>query len=104
MTIETTPSLEEATTITIGYFNVEVWPSKYSDPNNLPLSRRELEALYFFSSGLSGLQVADRMSVSPHTVDTYKRRFFEKLGVDSIVQASSIDIAVACGGSVTKNS
>lgn len=95
---------DEITQIKIGNYVIDVSRAAYRDPNKLPLSGRELDALYWSSLGLTGSEIARKMNVSRHTVDTYKRRIFEKLGVKTIAQASAIALAVACGGNVTKAS
>lgn len=41
------------------------------------LSQRESEALQAFAEGLSIQDVADRMSISPETVNTYKKKILE---------------------------
>ena len=94
----------EASHMRIGEYLVKVYPTYYNDPSKLPLSMRELDVLYWFSAGLRGPAVAKKIGVSPHTVDTYKRRVFEKLGVGTIAQASALAMAIATGADVTKNS
>jgi len=47
------------------------------------LSDRELEVFQMTGQGLDTVQVADRLKVSPKTVETYKARIKEKLGLDS---------------------
>jgi DNA-binding NarL/FixJ family response regulator len=45
------------------------------------LSEREEQVLRQISSGLTHGQIATRMGISPHTVDTYVKRIRSKLGV-----------------------
>jgi len=47
------------------------------------LSRRELELVLYTAQGLGTLAVAQRLSLSPKTVSTYRRRVYDKLGVDN---------------------
>ncbi len=47
------------------------------------LSRRELELVLYTARGLGTLAVAQRLSLSPKTVSTYRRRVYDKLGVDN---------------------
>lgn len=50
-----------------------------------PFTKREIELVKLLSSGLSSKQLADRLSISPHTVDTHRRNMLKKCGVtDSI--------------------
>lgn len=51
----------------------------------LKLSERETEFLKFSCSELTYKEIADRMYVSPRTVDGYRDALFEKLGVKSRV-------------------
>ncbi|MFI5776796.1 response regulator transcription factor [Nocardia sp. NPDC051570] len=46
-----------------------------------PLSGREVQVLRQIAQGLTHGQVAARLGISPHTVDTYVRRIRSKLGV-----------------------
>lgn len=47
------------------------------------LSRRELELVLYTAQGMGTLAVAQRLSLSPKTVSTYRRRVYDKLGVDN---------------------
>lgn len=47
------------------------------------LSDRELEVFRLTGQGLDTVQVAERLSVSPKTVETYKARIKDKLGLES---------------------
>ncbi len=52
----------------------------------LKLPLRELQVCQALSRGESALQLAQRLSVSPKTVQTYRYRIFRKLNVKSDVQ------------------
>jgi DNA-binding NarL/FixJ family response regulator len=52
------------------------------------LSDRELETFQLMGHGLSTVQIADRMCLSPKTVETYRARVKEKLGVESMPELS----------------
>ena len=41
-------------------------------------TKRELEVLEYLEEGLPSKLIADKMSISPHTVDTYRRRMLAK--------------------------
>jgi DNA-binding NarL/FixJ family response regulator len=45
------------------------------------LSDREIQVMEFLRSGMSNMQIAEQMGISPKTVGTYKARLMEKLGV-----------------------
>jgi DNA-binding NarL/FixJ family response regulator len=47
------------------------------------LSDRELEVFRLFGLGLDTQQIAERLHLSPKTVETYRGRIKQKLGVDS---------------------
>jgi DNA-binding NarL/FixJ family response regulator len=47
------------------------------------LSNRELEVFQLTGQGLDTVQVAEKLRVSPKTVETYKARIKEKLGLNS---------------------
>ncbi len=47
------------------------------------LSEREKEILQLMVSGLIKKEIADRLTLSVHTVDTYLRRIYEKLEVNT---------------------
>lgn len=49
------------------------------------LSRRELEVASKLAEGLGQTEIARQLHLSVKTVQTYKSRVFEKLGVDSVV-------------------
>lgn len=46
------------------------------------LTPREREVLRFVAQGYSGPEIGERMVISPKTVDTYKQRIQEKLGLE----------------------
>jgi DNA-binding NarL/FixJ family response regulator len=50
------------------------------------LSDRELEAFQLMGHGLTTSQVAKKMCLSPKTVETYRSRIKEKLGIESIAE------------------
>ncbi len=50
------------------------------------LSRRELELVLYTAQGLGTIAIAKRLCLSPKTVSTYRRRVFDKLGVDNDIE------------------
>ncbi|MEX0645496.1 MAG: LuxR C-terminal-related transcriptional regulator [Parvularculaceae bacterium] len=62
------------------------------EPN---LSDREREVMGLVARGASNSEIAKRLQVSSHTVDTHIRRSFLKLGVNSRIEAA---IKLACSG------
>lgn len=66
--------------------------SPTNDPNQLlrdTLSTREYEILELLASGWGDKQIADKVGLSKHTVNTYLRRIYEKLHVHTRSQAVS---------------
>jgi DNA-binding NarL/FixJ family response regulator len=53
------------------------------------LSERELEILALVSAGCSAADVAEALTISPHTVTNHMRRIFAKLDVHSRMQAAA---------------
>lgn len=59
--------------------------SRVRDEN--PLTERELEVLRLTAEGLANKQIAERLEVSPRTVQTHLANTFEKLDVTTRTQA-----------------
>ena len=49
------------------------------------LSSREREILRLVAEGRTSREIAERLSISPKTVDTYRSRLMRKLGVENLV-------------------
>lgn len=56
------------------------------------LSEREIEVLRLHAQGLTINQIADKIFVSPDTVKYYRRRIFERLSVNTIVEALAVAV------------
>lgn len=52
------------------------------------LTRREIEVLRLVTEGLTDLQIAEKLALSPHTVSTHLRSIFSKIGVSSRAAAT----------------
>lgn len=63
---------------TVGGHDREIAPDSLDD-----LSNRELEVFRLTGQGMDTTQVAEQLKVSPKTVETYKARIKEKLGLES---------------------
>jgi DNA-binding NarL/FixJ family response regulator len=69
---------------------------KYSEakeklpPNLVALSKREYEVLLFIAEGLSDKEIADKIFVSVNTVKTHVRRIYDKLLVNSRMEATKM--------------
>jgi DNA-binding NarL/FixJ family response regulator len=54
------------------------------------LSKREEEVLNLLAQGYLCKEISDTLGISTHTVDTYRRRIYEKLHVHSRAQATAL--------------
>jgi DNA-binding NarL/FixJ family response regulator len=60
---------------------------KADEPNAIDsLSDRELEAFQFMGEGLTTEAIAEKMHVSPKTVETFRARIKEKLGIANLTE------------------
>lgn len=59
-----------------------------SEKSDITLSNRELEVLEWIARGKSNYDIASILGISSASVDTYARRIFEKMGVNSRVSAA----------------
>ncbi len=50
------------------------------------ITRREKEILIFLEDGLNGPQIADKLFLSPYTVETHRRNLMQKLNVNTAQQ------------------
>jgi two-component system response regulator NreC len=49
--------------------------------DELPLTRREKEVLYFIAEGLSNVQIAEKLFLSTRTVETHRTNIMQKLDI-----------------------
>lgn len=62
----------------------------FADPaSGAALSEREVEVLQGLADGLSKDAIADRLFLSPHTVDTHKRSLYVKLHARTAAEATA---------------
>ena len=73
---------ERLTEVLIGHLNP---PEQRPAPSIIRLNERELEFLKLARTDLTCGGIAEKMCVSPRTVDGYRESVFEKLGVKSRV-------------------
>ena len=60
----------------------------------LELSPREREVLGHFATGFTYAQIANRMGITRHTVDTYLRRVREKTGACSGAELTRLAVVL----------
>lgn len=75
------------------YLNAQV--SKVPDNPVERLTPREREILQLVSEGRSSAEIAGLMFLSPKTIETYRSRLMQKLGVSDI--PSLVKLAIRCG-------
>jgi len=68
------------------------------------LSEREREILHGLSEGATNKLLARDLGLSPRTVETYRMRILEKLGVTSLPEAVKIATLADLGGSASQRS
>jgi two-component system response regulator NreC len=59
------------------------------------LSDREIEVLKLVARGYTNTEIGEKLHLSPKTIDTYRRRIMNKLGMDS--RADMVDYALKYG-------
>ena len=59
------------------------------DTGPSPLSKREVEVAHLVTDGLSNKQIAARLLISQHTVDSHIRHILNKLGINSRAQIAA---------------
>lgn len=65
------------------------------------LSDRELQVFRLIGEGLSTTQIATRLHISTHTIDTHRQRIKEKLGVDSATALTQMAMRFVLEGNHT---
>lgn len=76
----------------------DIMPSEIGTPNTDPwdaLTEREQEVLTLVALGHTSAEIANRLSLSPKTVETYRGRGMEKLNLRS--RAALVQFAIAHG-------
>lgn len=83
------------------YFSLEVatkmmtkfMSSKFNDEqendaedNDLQLTKREIEVIKLIAEGLTSQDIADKLFISPRTVDTHRRNLLQKLNVKNTAE------------------
>ncbi len=51
------------------------------EDKDLPLTKREKEILFYIADGLSNTQIAEKLFISPRTVDTHRTNIMQKLDI-----------------------
>jgi DNA-binding NarL/FixJ family response regulator len=59
-----------------------------SEPQHDPLSPREQEVVRLIADGMSGREIADRLAISPRTVERHRANLLQKLGLQDRVEVT----------------
>lgn len=70
------------------------------DDLGLQLSPREKQILLLTAQGEGVKSIARTLEISVHTVDTFRRRIYQKLGVSNAASAAAITIALCLGAEI----
>jgi DNA-binding NarL/FixJ family response regulator len=73
-------------------------PEPRSQTHDNRLSDREKQVLQQVAHGLTHGQIATRLGISPHTVDTYIKRIRSKLGVGNKAELTRVALLGGFGG------
>ncbi|MGV6819953.1 MAG: helix-turn-helix transcriptional regulator [Parvularcula sp.] len=88
----------EQSHLEIGKFSVAIAQQLRDAP--FGLSPREAEVLTALMVGLNVKEAAACFSVSRHTIDIFKRRIFQKLGVHNAASAAALGMAAIAGAEI----
>jgi two-component system NarL family response regulator len=62
------------------------------DPDQRPLSRRELQVATLLAQGKSAPEIGDQLNISASTVDVHRRNLMSKLGLHNVVELTKYAI------------
>jgi two-component system NarL family response regulator len=62
------------------------------DPDDLPLSRREVQVATLLAEGKSAPEIANELHISPSTVDVHRRNLMRKLKLHNVVDLTKYAI------------
>lgn len=82
----------------IGHYDITGHRTCDEARERLKLSHREFQMLYFMANGLTGREISQKLGVTESTADTFRRRAYQKLGVNSACEAIAIVSAYISGG------
>ncbi|WP_018686065.1 DNA-binding response regulator [Actinokineospora enzanensis] len=75
--------------------HVETGPVTTDEGRVTALSTREWEVLAHIAEGLTHAQIATRLSISPHTVDTYVKRIRSKMHIGNKAELTRVALLAA---------
>lgn len=84
-------------TFEVGKYSISGQRSCEDARERLKLSHREFQILQLMATGFTGRRIAHELGVSESTAETFRRRAYEKLGVNSACEAIAIVSAYLAG-------
>ncbi|SOD89605.1 response regulator [Spirosoma fluviale] len=63
---------------------IEITPDQ-DKPQKISISKRELDVLKLIAQEYSGTQIAEKLFISPTTVETHRKHLMQKLGVQTTI-------------------
>lgn len=88
--VDVSPNQEEYNGIRSQLLNFRtgsIIPMEVSKKAQFELTKREVEILNLVKDGYLSKEISDKLSISVHTVNTYRQRFLEKLGANNSMEA-----------------
>lgn len=80
-------SLDVATKMMTKFMSSKSLPDKdIEDGEELQLTKREIEVIKLIAEGLTSQDIAERLFISPRTVDTHRRNLLQKLNVKNTAE------------------
>ncbi|RFB05130.1 helix-turn-helix transcriptional regulator [Parvularcula marina] len=80
--------------------NMRIRVKRSMDDLGLRLSPRERQILLLTAQGEGVKSIARMLDISVHTVDTFRRRIYQKLGVSNAASAAAITLALCLDAEV----
>lgn len=78
------------------YFNISTIDSSNNEKDGPLLTRREKEILVLIADGLTNNDIAAKLFLSPHTIDSHRKNLFVKFDVNNVAllikKASQLDL------------
>lgn len=84
-------------TFEVGKYSISGHRSCDEARERLKLSQREFQILQLMATGLTGRKIARELGVTESTADTFRRRAYQKLGVNTACEAIAILSAYLAG-------
>lgn len=84
------PDQQPLHTVRYSYFNKKtgkLFTESFSHKEEQPLTKREKQVLYLIREGLLSKEIADKLTISIHTVNNHRKNILAKLKVSNSIEA-----------------